>query len=76
MATLLNQLEEDGSPILLIKHGRPKAVLIKSRDYKAMVKKLEDVEDILAAKGAFAAPDSEALTLDEYEQRRKAKVHR
>ncbi len=75
IAILLSQLEE-GSPIQLVQRGKPKVVLIKFRYYQAMLQKLEDLEDILAAREAFAAPNSEVLTLEEYEQHRKAKVHR
>ncbi|MBM3925458.1 MAG: type II toxin-antitoxin system Phd/YefM family antitoxin [SAR202 cluster bacterium] len=76
LASLMGQLEEEGIPLYVIHHGKPKAVLVKYQEYEAILQKLEDLEDLLAAKEALLAPESEAITLDEYEQRRKAKIHR
>jgi hypothetical protein len=73
VAVLLNELK-GGSPIQLTRNGKAKAVLMTFRHYKATLGKLEDLEDILAAKEVLAAPDSEAITLDEYERQRKSKT--
>ncbi len=41
---------------------------------EALLKKLEDLEDLLAMKESLSAPQEEAISLEEYERRRASRV--
>jgi hypothetical protein len=44
-------------------------VLARYDEYEALLKKLEDLEDLLAMKESLAAPEEEAISLDDYERK-------
>lgn len=74
LATLLAELEEGGTPLYITQYGKPKAVLAPYDEYEALLKKLEDLEDLLAMKEALSTPEDEAIELKEHERRRTARV--
>lgn len=74
LRALMAELEERGIPMYVTQHGKPKAVLSRYDEYEALLKKLEDLEDLLAMKEALAAPEEEAISLDDYVKERAAHV--
>lgn len=70
LGTLMAELETQGVPLYVTQHGKPKAVLTRYDEYEALLQKLEDMEDLLAMQESLAAPDSEAVSLEDYERRR------
>jgi len=66
------ELEEHGIPLYVTRHGRPKAVLTRYDEYEALLKKVEDLEDILVIKEPLSAPEEEAVSLEDYEHKRAA----
>ena len=44
-------------------------MLARYDEYEALLKKLEDLEDLLAMKESLAAPEEEAISLDDYERK-------
>jgi prevent-host-death family protein len=74
MGSLMTELEEKGIPLYVTQYGKPKAVLARYEEYESLLKKIEDLEDILAMKEALSCPAEEAISLDEYEQKRNARV--
>jgi hypothetical protein len=68
MNKLMAELEKQGVP-----YGKPKAVLARYDEYKVL-KRLEDLEDLLAMKESLAAPESEANILEEYEHKRSTRI--
>jgi PHD/YefM family antitoxin component YafN of YafNO toxin-antitoxin module len=68
------ELEQQTSPLYVTQHGKPKAVLSRYDEYEALIQKLEDFEDLLAIKESLAAPEKEAISLEEYERRRATRV--
>ena len=76
LATVIANLEAQGIPVYVTQHGKPKVVLVSYPEYEALMEKLEDLEDILAMKGAMESPEEESITLDEYERQRIAQVRR
>jgi prevent-host-death family protein len=70
LGTLMAELEEQGVPLYVTQHGKPKAVLARYDEYEALLRKLEEMEDLLAMKESLAAPDEEAVSLEDYEHRR------
>ena len=74
LGALMAELEEDGVPLYVTQHGRPKAVLARYDEYEALLRKLEDMEDLLAMKECLAAPDEEAVSLEDYEHQRAARL--
>jgi prevent-host-death family protein len=74
LGALMSELEEQGVPMFVTQHGKPKAVLTRFDEYEALMKKLEDFEDLLAMKESLAAPEEEAMSLDEYERERAKRV--
>jgi len=74
LGALMAELEEQGIPVFVTQHGKPKAVLTRFDEYEALMKKLEDFEDLLAMKESLAAPEEEAMSLDEYERERAKRV--
>lgn len=74
LGALMAELDQEGIPFYITQHGKPKAVLTRYEEYEAMLKKLEDLEDLLAMSESLSAPESEAVTLEDYEQGRKTRV--
>ena len=72
LGALMAELEQQGVPLYITRHGKPKAVLARYDEYEALLRKIEDMEDLLAMQEALAAPDGEAVSLEEYERRRAA----
>jgi prevent-host-death family protein len=70
LGALMAELEEQGVPLYVTQHGKPKAVLARYDEYEALLRKLEEMEDLLAMKESLAAPDEEAVSLEDYEHRR------
>ena len=61
-------------PLYITQHGKPKAVLARYDEYEALLKKMEDLEDLLAMKDSLSAPEEEAIGLEDYERQRAARV--
>lgn len=74
LSVLMAELEERGLPLYVTQHGKPKAVLARYDEYEAMLRKLEDLEDLLAMKESLTAPEEEAVRLEDYERQRAARV--
>lgn len=74
LGSLMAELEERGVPLYVTQHGKPKAVLARYDEYEALLKKLEDLEDLLAMKESLSALEEEAISLDDYERRRTTRV--
>nr|MBC8512587.1 hypothetical protein [Dehalococcoidia bacterium] len=50
------------------------AVLARYDEYETLLKKVEDLEDMLAMKESLSAPEEEAISLEDYERQRAARV--
>ena len=74
LGALMAELERQGIPLYVTQYGKPKAVLTRYDEYEALLKKVEDLEDILAMKESLAAPETEAISLEDYVRQREAKV--
>ena len=74
LGALMAELEEQGVPLYITQHGKPKAVLARYDEYEALLKKLEDLEDLIVMKESLSAPEREAVSLDKYERQRPAHV--
>ena len=74
LGALMAELEERGIPLYVTQYGKPKAVLTRYDEYEALLKKVEDLEDMLAMKESLSAPEEEAVSLDNYERQRAARV--
>ncbi len=74
LGSLMAELEEKGTPLYVTQHGKPKAVLARYDEYEALLKKIEDLEDLLVMKEALAAPEEEAISLKDYERKRAARA--
>ena len=74
LGALMSELEEKGVPMFVTQHGKPKAVLTRYDEYEALMRKLEDFEDLLAMRDSLAAPEEEAVSLDDYAQKRAGRV--
>jgi prevent-host-death family protein len=74
MNALMAELEEQGVPLYVTQYGKPKAVLTRYDEYEALIKKLEDLEDLLAMKESLATPEDESIGLEEYEHKRAARI--
>jgi len=74
MSALMTELEKRGVPLYITQHGKPKAVLARYDEYEAILKKLEDLEDLLAMKDSLSAPEEESITLEDYAHQRAARV--
>ena len=69
LGALMAELEGQGLPLYVTQHGKPKAVLTSYDEYEALLKKVEDLEDILAMKESLSAPEEEAVSLEDYERK-------
>jgi len=76
LAGVMVQLATDAKPVYVTQHGKPNAVLMNYKEYEALMEKLEDLEDSLAMQQALTSPDEEAMSLDEYEPQRLARLRR
>ncbi|TET40926.1 MAG: type II toxin-antitoxin system Phd/YefM family antitoxin [Dehalococcoidia bacterium] len=74
LGALMAELEEQGIPLYITQYGKPKAVLTRYDEYEALLKKVEDLEDMLAMKESLSAPEDEAISLEDYERKRAARV--
>jgi prevent-host-death family protein len=74
LGTVMAELEEQGVPLFVTQHGKPKAVLTRYDEYEALLRKLEDMEDLLSMKDSLSAPEEEAVSLEDYESKRAARV--
>jgi len=74
LGALMAELEERGIPLYVTQHGKPKAVLARYDEYEALLQRIEDMEDLLAMQESLAAPDSEAVSLEDYERERAARL--
>ena len=74
LGMLMAELEEKGVPMFVTQHGKPKAVLTRYDEYEALMRKLEDFEDLLAMKDSMSVPEEEAVSLDDYAQKRAGRV--
>ncbi len=74
LGTLMAELEGQGIPLYVTQHGKPKAVLARYDEYEALLKKVEDLEDILLVKESLGAPEEEAIGLEDYERKRAGRV--
>jgi prevent-host-death family protein len=74
LGQMMSELNEKGAPLYVTQHGKPKAVLASYEEYEAMLKKLEDLEDMLAMTESMAAPEKEAISLKDYERKRASRV--
>ena len=74
LGTLMAELEGQGIPLYVTQYGKPKAVLARYDEYEALLKKVEDLEDILEMKESLCAPEEEAIGLEDYERQRVGHV--
>lgn len=74
LAGLMAELEAQGVPLFVTQHGKPKAVLARYDEYEALLRKIEDLEDLLAIKESLSAPEEETVSLEDYERKRAARV--
>ena len=74
LGALMSELEEQGIPMFVTQHGKPKAVLTRFDEYEALMQKLEDFEDLLAMNESLAAPEEESIGLKDYEEKRASRV--
>ena len=74
LGALMAEVEEQGVPLYITQYGKPKAVLVCYDEYEALLKKVEDLEDVLAMKDSLSAPETEAIGLEDYERQRAARV--
>jgi len=68
LGVLMAELEEQGVPLYVTQHGKPKAVLARYDEYEALLRKLEDMD----MKESLEVPDEEAVSLEDYEHQRAA----
>ena len=74
LGALMAELEGQGIPLYITQYGKPKAVLARYDEYETLLKKVEDLEDMLAMKDVLSAPEEEAISLEDYERQRAAGV--
>ncbi len=74
LGTLMAELEGQGIPLYVTQYGKPKAVLARYDEYEALLKKVEDLEDILEMKESLCVPEEEAIGLEDYERQRAGHV--
>ena len=74
LGALMAELEEQGIPLYITQYGKPKAVLARYDEYETLLKKVEDLEDMLAMKDSLSAPEEEAISLEDYERQRAARI--
>lgn len=74
LGALMAELERQGIPLYVTQYGKPKAVVARYDEYEALLKKVEDLEDILAMKESLSVPEEEAISLEDYERKRAARL--
>ena len=74
LGALMAELEKQGIPLYVTRHGKPKAVLARYDEYEALTKKVEDLEDLLVMKESLSVSEDEAVGLEDYERQRAARV--
>jgi prevent-host-death family protein len=74
ISQLLGKVQE-GQTYEIVKYGKPIAILMGVENYKMLLERVEDLEDILDAKEAMKEPSrSFEKFASEYEARHKAGV--
>ena len=74
LGALMAELERQAVPLYVTRHGKPKAVLARYDEYEALLRKVEDMQDLLAMKESLSAPDEEAVSLGDYERQRTTRL--
>lgn len=74
LGAFMAELERHGVPLYVTRHGKPKAVVARCDEYEALLRKVEDMEDLLAMKESLSAPDEEAVSLGDYERQRTTRL--
>ncbi len=74
VGALVEERGGKGIPLYITQHGKPKAVMARYDEYEALLKKIEDLEDLLTMKESLSAPEEEAVSLETYERKRAAHV--
>ena len=74
MGALMAELEQQGVPLYITQYGKPKAVMARYDEYEALIRKIEDLEDMLAMKESLTAPEREAISLEKYERQRATRA--
>ena len=74
LGALMAELEGQGIPLYVTQYGKPKAVLARYDEYEALIKKVEDLEDILVMKESLSVPEEEAVGLEDYARQRAARA--
>jgi len=74
LGALMAELEERGVPLYVTQYGKPKAVLARYDEYEALLKKVEDLEDMVAMKESLSMPEEQSISLEDYERQRAARV--
>ena len=74
LGALMAELERQAVPLYVTRHGKPKAVLARYDEYEALLRKVEDMQDLLAVKESLSAPDEEAVSLGDYERQRTTRL--
>ena len=60
-------------PQIIVRDGKPAAVILDIEDYEAMLEQLEQVEDLKAIR-AMKAEDWETVSFEEYLREKDARV--
>ena len=76
LGSLISELKQQGRPIYITQHGKPRAVVASYEEYEALLQRIEDLEDLLAMKESLESPSSEAMELGDYERQRKTGIRR
>ena len=75
LADAINRVSYGGERVVFARRGKPVAALVSAEDL-ALLQRLEDAEDIRAARRALREYDrnpSSAITLDEYVRTRRTR---
>ena len=76
LGSIISELRQQGMPIYITQHGKPRAVFASYEEYEALLQRIEDLEDLLAMKESLESPSSEAMELGDYERQRKTGIRR
>jgi len=74
LGALMAELERQGIPLYVTQYGKPKAVLSRYDEYEALLRKVEDLEDVLLMKESLGVPEEEVVGLEDYERQRAGRV--
>ena len=76
LGSLMAEFKQQGMPIYITQHGKPRAVFTSHEEYEALLQRIEDLEDLLVMKESLESPSSEAVELGDYERQRKTSIRR